>query len=171
MKAFFIFKLASGFKYEILLIGSFLILLTGLPIAIVIALADGMSFSSSPTGLYTGPADPSDSYAFGNCTWWAYHLRKLNNDIIPTTWGNANTWAIRAKADGYVVDNIPSVGAIMQTSIGPLGHVAYVTNVNLLNNTWTISEMNALGFDIVDSKTLPISQSAAYSFIHDKASK
>ena len=171
MNAFFIFRLARVFKYEVLLIGSVLILLTGLPIAIVIAMADGMSFSASSTGLYTGPGDPSDIYAYGNCTWWAYYLRKQNNDPIPTTWGNANTWAIRAKADGYLVDNTPSVGAVMQTSLGPLGHVAYVSSVDLLNGTWTISEMNAIGFDVVDSKTLTISQSLAYNFIHDKVVK
>ena len=166
MRAFFLLKFAKAFKYEILLISSFLILLTAFPMAIVIALAHGSSFSSTSDGIYTGPGDPADTYAFGNCTWWVYLQRKAINETIPTTWGNANTWAIRAQADGYKVDKTPSAGAIMQTDFGKLGHVAFVTAVDPSTGAWTISEMNVIGFDVVDTQTLQAIQAQAYNFIH-----
>jgi surface antigen len=55
----------------------------------------------------------------------------------------------------------------MQTTQPPLGHVALVINVNLIEQTWTISEMNVYGLDIVDQKTMPLSQAQNFNFIHN----
>lgn len=126
------------------------------------------SSSSVSSGLYEGPPVPGDTYAWGNCTYWAFAMRLQASNPIPTTWGNANTWAIDALADGYVVDHTPTVGAVMATTAGDLGHVAYVTAVDSVTGAWTISEMNAPHLDVVDSRTLPASQDLLYSFIHDK---
>lgn len=128
------------------------------------------AISSTTQGLYEGPTIASDNYAWGNCTWWAYALRLKAGDPIPTSWGNAASWAFFAGIDGYVVDHTPSVGSIMQISTvdNGLGHVAYVTNVDPTTGDWTISEMNVQGLDIVDLKTYPPSASAGFSFIHDK---
>ncbi len=171
MRAFFLFKFAKAFKYEIILIGSFMILLTIFPIAVILALANGSNFSPTTNGLYLGPPDPQDTYAYGNCTWWAYYARQQINQVIPTTWGNANTWAIRAQADGYVVDDTPSYGAIMQTTFGKLGHVAFVTAVDSTTGAWTISEMNVVGWDVVDTQTLTAKQATLYIFIHQPANQ
>ena len=168
MSTFFVFKLSRAFKYEVLLIASVLIILSGLPIAVVIALAAGTNFSSTSEGIYNGPGDAADTYDFGNCTWWVYIQRKAINETIPTTWGNANTWATRAKSDGYLVDQTPSLGAVMQTDAGKLGHVAFVTSVDLSSGAWTISEMNFTGFDVVDTRTLKATQAIDYNFIHQK---
>lgn len=165
MRAFFLFRFSSAFKYELILIFSILTLLMILPVATVIALIDGSTISNT-TGIYQGPPDPQDTYDYGNCTWWVYYERQQIKQIIPTTWGNANTWAIRAKADGYVVDHTPSYGAIMQTTFGQLGHVAFVTAVNPATGAWTISEMNNIGWDVIDSETLTASQASMYNFIH-----
>lgn len=128
------------------------------------------SISTTTVGLYEGQPVPGDTYAWGNCTYWAFALRLQAGDPIPTTWGNAATWAPRAAADGYVVDHTPSVGAIMQTanSAGGLGHVAYVTTVNPITGEWTISEMNVKGLDVIDTRTLTASAASEYNFIHDK---
>jgi surface antigen len=128
------------------------------------------AISTTTVGLYEGPDVAGNTYAWGNCTYWVYALRLQAGDPIPTTWGNAATWAPRAAADGYTVDHIPSVGAIMQTpnSAGGLGHVAYVTAVDSTNGAWTISEMNVKGLDVVDITTYPASADANYNFIHDK---
>lgn len=128
------------------------------------------SISTTTVGLYEGPVIPGDTYAWGNCTYWAFALRLEAGDPIPTTWGNAATWTPRAVADEYVVDHTPSVGAIMQTadSAGGLGHVAYVTNVDSTSGEWTISEMNVKGLDVVDIRIMPASDDASYNFIHDK---
>lgn len=131
-----------------------------------------VAVSTTTVGLYEGPEVPGDAYTWGNCTYWVYALRLKAEDPIPTTWGNAATWAPRALLDGYVVDHIPSPGAIMQTSnsAGGLGHVAYVTAVDP-TGTWTISEMNVKGLDVVDTSTYPQIAAANYNFIHDKTSE
>lgn len=129
------------------------------------------AISTTTQGLYEGSEIAGDTYAWGNCTYWVYALRLKAGDPIPTTWGNADTWAIRAILDGYKVDHAPEPNAIMQTTAGDLGHVAYVTAVDPATGEWTISEMNVKGFDIVDVATYPASAAKNYSFIHDKAVK
>lgn len=128
------------------------------------------AISTSSQGLYEGPEVAGDTYAWGNCTYWAFAQRLKAGDPIPTTWGNANTWAERAMADGYLVDHVPKVGAVFQTSAGQLGHVAYVTAVDASSGNWTISEMNVLGLNIVDLKTYPAAAAFQVYFIHDKGS-
>lgn len=105
-----------------------------------------------------------NTYAFGNCTYWAAGRRAQLGHAIPNTWGDAYYWAYHAQADGYVVDHHPTVGSIMQTSAG-IGHVAIVERVDP-NGYWTISEMNYAGFNQVDYRTLPPAMAAYYNFIH-----
>lgn len=121
-------------------------------------------------GFYAGPPMPDNTYAWGNCTWWSYAMRKWAGSPIPTTWGNANTWDDRAAADGYVVNNMPAVGAVFQTDVGGggYGHVAYVIKVNPLNDEWTISEMNAPTLNVVSQRTFSKEAAAHYTFIHNK---
>ncbi len=123
--------------------------------------------SAATQGFYTGGPVPGDTYAWGNCTYWAFAERLWAGKPIPVTWGNANTWAENAQADGYVVDHTPAVTAVFQTTDGALGHVAYVTDVKP-DGTWTISEMNAPHLNVVDTRTFAPSAAAHYTFIHDK---
>lgn len=122
------------------------------------------SQSVSHVSLYTGPISTADTYFFGQCTYWASLRREQSGHPIPNNWGNANTWAIRASLAGYTVDHTPTVGAIMQTTAGPFGHVAYVEAVDL-NGGWTISEMNYRDWDITDNRTLSQSEASDYNFI------
>ena len=62
-------------------------------------------------------------YTSGQCTYYVYD--KVGGKI-GSTWGNANNWANAAASAGYTVNNSPSQGAILQTSQGAFGHVAYV---------------------------------------------
>lgn len=105
-----------------------------------------------------------NTYAYGNCTYWAAARRAQLGMPIPNTWGDAMYWAGNAAAQGYQVDRHPTVGSIMQTSAG-VGHVAIVERVDT-SGAWTISEMNAIGFNQVDYRTLPASAAANYNFIH-----
>jgi surface antigen len=167
----------SSIKKQVYFVLAMLLIIVSLPAMAVFALGTStlsilsLSFSSSPsvTGLYQGALVPGDSYAWGNCTYWVYKLRQDAGDPIPTNWGNANTWALNALLQGYQEDHTPTVNAIMQTSGGDLGHVAYVTAVDPTTGAWTISEMNVEGLDIVDTKTNPASDAKNYTFIHDKA--
>src|ERR1700721_1146727 len=103
--------------------------------------------------LYTGQAASNDGYAFGNCTYWVSLLRAQMGKPIPNNWGNAITWSVNAQADGYLVDHTPSYSAIMVdvNAPGGLGHVAFVESIDPSNAGWTISEMNRVGFDEVDT--------------------
>ena len=58
---------------------------------------------------------------------------------IGSTWGNARNWANAAASSGYTVNNTPKIGAIMQTTQGYYGHVAYVEGVNS-NGSVRVSE-------------------------------
>lgn len=124
--------------------------------------------SAEQGGFYMGGPVFGDTYAWGNCTYWAFAMRYWDNKPIPTTWGNANTWDDNAVRDGYIVDHIPSVGAVMQTDAGGLGHVAYVIEVNSENGKWKISEMNAPHLNVVSTSTYIASSAIYYNFIHDK---
>jgi len=171
-------------RWMAMIIGTVVIILS-MPVIVVIALGQGAldylsdtpsssdnttSISTTTIGLYEGPTIAGDTYAWGNCTYWVYALRLEAGDPIPTSWGNAATWSSRALAGGYTVDHTPLAGAIMQTadSAGGLGHVAYVTAVNSFTGNWTISEMNVKGLDIIDIRTLSVTEANSYWFIHDK---
>ena len=71
--------------------------------------------------------------------------------------GNANSWASAAQAAGFTVNNTPEEGAIMQSSEGAFGHVAFVESVNN-DGSITVSEMN---YDGPFSYTRTISASEA----------
>lgn len=148
-----------------------------LPFAAVFAMGEGVvtflsnvpSLGAAETqGFYTGGPVPGDTYAWGNCTYWAFAMRQWAGYPIPTSWGNANTWDDRAEADGYVVNRTPAVGAVFQTDEGKWGHVAYVASVNGQTGEWTISEMNYAGLNIVGKRTFSRESAAYYKFIHDK---
>ena len=89
------------------------------------------------------PVDTSASgYAPCNCTAWAHAKRP----DLPSTLGNARTWATRAHAHGFRVDAKPRVGDVIvlqpgvQGAHGHYGHVAYVIAVD--GNQVTATEMN-----------------------------
>ncbi|MEI6053878.1 MAG: CHAP domain-containing protein [Candidatus Saccharibacteria bacterium] len=126
------------------------------------------AISAEDQGFYMGGPVEGDTYAWGNCTYWAFAQRLWIGKPIPTTWGNANTWDDRAIVDGYLVDHNPKVGAVMQIDEGSLGHVAYVTSVDSETGKWVISEMNAPHLNVVSTRTFESSASIYYNFIHDK---
>lgn len=124
--------------------------------------------SAEQQGFYMGGSVPGDTYAWGNCTYWAFAMRLWAGNSIPTSWGNANTWDERAIRDGYLVNHTPVVGAIMQSDEGDAGHVAYVIEIDGATGKWKISEMNAPTFNVVSQRTFAASSAAYYDFIHSK---
>jgi surface antigen len=88
-------------------------------------------------------ADPWSFY-YRECT--SYVAFKINeeagtlsepyfftNYMQGSHWGNAGNWASNASSLGYVVDNNPKKGSIAEWNageLGPVGHVAYVEDVN-----------------------------------------
>jgi LysM repeat protein len=110
-------------------------------------------------------ASAGNRYAFGNCTWYAYERRMQLGRPVGSFWGNAATWAAYARAAGYLVNNTPAVGAVMQNG-GGYGHVAVVESVNS-DGSITISEMNYAGnFNRVTSRTVSAGAAGGFTYIH-----
>lgn len=152
-----------------------LLILPGAAVASIVDIGDmiknGITPGNSGNGIfYTGDSPEDNTYAWGNCTYWVFIQRKEAGKLIPNTWGNAADWELNALLQGYKVDKTPAVGAIMQTadSAGGLGHVAYVTKVDPITGSWTISEMNVKGLNVVSERILTVLDARKYSFIHDK---
>ncbi|EJG1237280.1 CHAP domain-containing protein [Staphylococcus pseudintermedius] len=102
-------------------------------------------------------------YTIGQCT---YYVFDRVGGTIGSTWGNASNWASAAAAAGYTVNNRPSAGAILQTTQGAFGHVAYVESVGS-DGSIRVSEMNyGYGPGVVTSRTISASQAASYNYIH-----
>lgn len=76
------------------------------------------------------PTNYGNSYPVGQCTWGVKELAPWASNW----WGNANTWAIYASAQGYRTGSVPVVGAIAVWDGGEYGHVAYVTDVQSENS-------------------------------------
>lgn len=91
-----------------------------------------------------------NTYAYGYCTWGVKNWRP----DLPNNLGNADTWYSRAAAQGFAVGSTPRVGAVAATKA--YMHVAYVIGVN--GNQVTIREMNAVGWNVVSTRTAPASE-------------
>ncbi len=100
-----------------------------------------------------------NGYSPGYCTWYA-----ASRVSVPNNWGNANTWASRARASGWTVSSVPVSGAIFQTGAGYYGHVGIVEEVHD-DGTMTISDMNGIaGFGRVGFARVPVGQYPNYIY-------
>lgn len=99
-------------------------------------------------------------YTPGQCTQWAWYKRQ----DLPLL-GNANAWARNAAAAGYLVNNTPSAGSIIQTTAGWYGHVGYVEAVNE-DGSIVVTEMNyGIPYRVIRS-TIPASAVGNFNYIH-----
>lgn len=89
----------------------------------------------------------SDHFPFGQCTYYVATRRD-----VPWN-GNAIDWWQNARPYGRPEGSTPQVGAIMVTRESGYGHVAYVEAVND-DGSWTVTEMNYLGWGRVDQRTI-----------------
>ncbi len=116
---------------------------------------------SQVTGGYTSapPGPWPNHFYFGQCTWYVATLR-----YIPW-FGNAWQWYGNAQAYGYPVGQRPEVGSIMVTWESSYGHVAYVEAV-YPDGSWLVSEMNYVGWDMVDTRHIYPGQVPLIGFIY-----
>lgn len=123
------------------------------------------SDSGSASTAYV-PYAGGNTYAYGYCTWYAYNRRIQMGLTLPSNLGNANTWDERARAAGYRVDHVPSVGAIIQSDGGYYGHVGVVEKINS-DGTIEISEMNNRAYGGWGKiNTRHVSNPGDYDYIH-----
>jgi len=133
--------------------------------------ATGASTATAALAPRTPPAAPlfagvpaegfPDRFPFGQCTWWAAYNRAV-------TWnGNAGDWLANAQAHGVATAAAPSIGAIAVFHPGgaysPSAHVAIVIAVSPAD--YTVSEMNAVGWGLVSTRTLAWPDPQAEGFI------
>ncbi|WP_434004581.1 CHAP domain-containing protein [Candidatus Dormibacter sp.] len=111
--------------------------------------------ASSSAPAVSGPAPAASNwaptsgnrFAYGYCTWYVYNRK-------PVPWlGNAREWFGQAQAAGWRTGQTPAPGAIMVTAESGWGHVAYVESV-APDGSWTVSEMNYKGWNIVSGRTI-----------------
>ncbi|GGI40883.1 CHAP domain-containing protein [Mammaliicoccus stepanovicii] len=119
------------------------------------------NYSTSTTSSRPSNGGGSNLYTSGQCTYFAFSKRP----DLGNTWGNANNWANAAAQSGYTVNNSPKSGAILQSTAGGYGHVAYVDKVNS-DGSVQVSEMNYQGVGVVSSRTISASAAKSYNYIH-----
>jgi surface antigen len=106
-----------------------------------------------------GRAGDGHGFPYGYCTWYVAQKR-----YVPWS-GNAGAWLFNAKVDGYATGRTPRVGSIMVTTENRYyGHVAFVQKV--MGTSFTVSEMNYVGFAKIDYRTLLVSDPAIKGFIY-----
>ncbi len=109
-----------------------------------------------------------NGYDYGECTWFVANKRAEAGDPIPSNLGDAYSWYYLAQEEGIPTGLNPQVGAVMwfpSSYVSPLGHVAYVESVNA-DGSVTVSEMNWVGWDVVDYRTIPADQLAQNRYIY-----
>jgi surface antigen len=95
----------------------------------------------------------ANGYDYGWCTWWSAKRRADIGRPVPSNLGNANTWARLAARAGYAVDGNPRAGDVAwYRTIGGLGHVGFVEQVNPDGSIW-ISDMNYQGVSQIGGST------------------
>lgn len=102
--------------------------------AIIEPVADYTTATHSPPR--GGYSSSGNTYSGGSCVWGV----KQWKPEVSNSWGNANKWRDRARADGWTISSTPVVGAVAWTGRGSHGHVALVVAVS--GDTVTIKEMN-----------------------------
>lgn len=123
---------------------------------------------SSQVIAYTGnAASVGNRYDYGYCTWYVYNRRAELGRPVGSFWGNASTWASYARGSGYLVNNTPAVGSVLQNGwqAGGYGHVAVVESMNS-DGSITVSEMNYAGWNVTSTRTISAGEASRYNYIH-----
>lgn len=124
------------------------------------------STTTTNRGYNTPVFSHQNLYTWGQCTYHVFNRRAEIGKGISTYWWNANNWDNAAAADGYTIDNRPTVGSIAQTDVGYYGHVMFVERVNN-DGSILVSEMNySAAPGILTYRTVPAYQVNNYRYIH-----
>ena len=87
--------------------------------------------------------------------------------MIERSWHDAKYWKVRAEENGYIVNQTPVKGSLLQSSRGTQGHVAYVEHV-YQNGKIKVSEMNYIEPYRISMRILTPQDIRRYQFIHPK---
>ena len=123
--------------------------------------ARAIAAASSPSQpiAWSGSGPYPNHFAYGYCTWYVANKRNI------PWFGNAIDWWPNARSYGQAEGSTPRVGAVMVTRESGYGHVAYVESVNA-DGSWTVSEMNFIGWNRVSTRTIRPGQAPVVGFIY-----
>ena len=117
--------------------------------------------------------DTNYSYAFGNCTIYAYNRITQLGGHVDLDMGNGADWGKTGVARGYHVSHTPKAGTAVSFSAGVLGadstygHVGFVERVNE-DGSILISEMNAQGLNVISTRTIQADYVGMLTYITPK---
>ncbi|WP_349515053.1 phage tail tip lysozyme [Leuconostoc suionicum] len=92
----------------------------------------------------------SNTYPFGQCTWYSYNRMQALGTPVENGLGNGADWGNNAKAKGYKTDSQPHVGWAVSFSQGAdgadptYGHVAVVEAISDDKTHFLVSECNVV---------------------------
>jgi LysM repeat protein len=116
------------------------------------------SIATSYSQIALGGGGSGHRFPYGYCTWYVAQKR-----YVP--WGgNAISWLSNARAAGKPTGRTPRPGAIMVSGESRWGHVALVESVS--GGSFTISEMNYVGFGKKSTRTLSANSGVVRGFIY-----
>lgn len=148
-------------------------------VIIIVAAVSGLIYADGKTDdglieelriILTPDPMENNTYDQGECTYYVFDKVKEDGKMIERTWNDAEYWADRAEDDGYVVNDRPEEGSLMQTERGEIGHVAYIESV-YDDGSFDVSEMNFLEAYEVSERTIPAEAAADYKYIYPKVNK
>lgn len=106
---------------------------------------------------------PGNTYAQGQCTWWAAIRRAQIGKPVDGYMGNGGDWATSARRLGYPVSSSPQPGDAICFGRGVLGadtaygHIAIVEEVRK-DGSILISEANVKGVGVVSTRSITAAQ-------------
>ncbi len=126
--------------------------------------------TGNSNGTKTSGDSSGNAYAYGQCTWYVKSVAPWAGNH----WGNGGQWGASAAAEGFTVNNSPSVGSIVVVAGGQnfggwsaaagYGHVAYVVGVN--GNSITVQQ-GGMGFSTpAGPNTQTVSGASSFTYIH-----
>lgn len=112
----------------------------------------------------------SNTYPFGQCTWYTYNRMQELGTPVENGLGNGADWGKNAKAKGYKMDSQPHVGWAVSFSQGAdgadptYGHVAVVEAISDDGKHFLVSECNvvASGTGTVSFRELTAGQGVTF---------
>lgn len=137
--------------------------LTTILLATTILMTGTLSFETMQQSHTTEAA--VNYYTKNQCTWYVFKKRASVGKPVPNGWGNAKTWYSNAKKSGYRVGRKPAKRAVMQSTAGTYGHVAYVSAV-YNNGSIKVAEYNYNRPLAFGTRILSKSAAAKYNYIY-----
>lgn len=112
----------------------------------------------------------SNTYPFGQCTWYVYNRMQKLGTPVENGLGNGADWGANAKAKGYKTDSQPHVGWAVSFAQGAdgadptYGHVAVVEAISDDGKHFLVSECNvvASGTGTVSFRELTAGQGVTF---------